>query len=165
MDAPYTAENGDYRRYYTLGISERQARWFEDEVLKTDRRILIFTHAPLHNAGCIGEGMPLGIKPYDDTVNAPRILHDIACAPNVIANIAGHVHYDNIVYTNSYLTITTLCSLVQEWAPACPKREYGTITETAFDVFSVTDNVIYMTRFGAGQDRKAHIIAYRPAPF
>ena len=165
MDAPYAAENGDYRRYYTLGISERQARWFEDEVLKTDRRILIFTHAPLHNAGCIGEGMPLGIKPYDDTVNAPRILHDIACAPNVIANIAGHVHYDNIVYTNSYLTITTLCSLVQEWTPSCPKREYGTITETAFDVFSVTDDMIYMTRFGAGHDREAPIIGYRPAAF
>ena len=165
VDVPYHDEGGNWRYHWSLALSDKQVRWFETEALKTDRKILVFSHAPLHNAGVFGEGMPLGIKPYDDTLNAPRILHAIACAPNVIANIAGHVHFDNIVYTNSYMTITTLCSLVQEWAPACPKREYGTITETAFDVFSVTDNVIYMTRFGAGQDRKAHIIAYRPAPF
>ena len=166
VDIPYHFdENGNYPFHWRLEISDKQARWFEEEALKTDRKILVFSHAPLHNAGVFGEGMPLGIKPYDDTLNAPRILYDIACSPNVIANICGHVHYDNIVYTNSLLTITTLCSLSQEWAPGCPKREFGTITETAFEVFSIKDDLIYTTRFGAGQDRVAHIINYRPAPF
>ena len=165
VDVPYYDDGGNWRYQWSLAISNVQAKWFHDEALNTDRRILLFSHAPLHNAGIIGEGMPLGNKPYDDTLNAPRILYDIACRPNVIANICGHVHFDNIVYTNSFITITTLCSLVQEWAPGCPRREYGTITETAFDVFSVTDDMIYMTRFGAGRDREAMIYAYRPAPF
>lgn len=166
VDIPYHFdENGRYPFHWRLEISDKQAQWFEKNALKTDRKILVFTHAPLHNAGVFGEGMPLGIKPYDDTLNAPRILHDIACCPNVIANICGHVHFDNIVYSNTLLTITTLCSLAQEWAPGCPKREFGTITETAFDVFSVKDDLIYMTRFGAGRDREAHIINYHPASF
>ena len=166
IDFPYILDrNSPYHYHWMLGISDAQARWFETEALKTDRKILIFSHAPLHNHGIIGEGMPLGIKPYDDTQNAPRILYDIAACPNVLANIAGHVHYDNVVYTNSLLTITSLCSLAQEWCPGCPKREFGTVTETAFDVFSITDDLIYMTRFGAGQDRVASIIGYRPAGF
>ncbi len=164
VDLPYGAD-GNWAPHWMLAISDKQVEWFEKEALKTDRNILIFTHAPLHNAGVFGEGMPLGIKPYDDTLNAPRVLYDIAGAPNVIANICGHVHFDNVVYTNSLLTITTLCSLVQEWAPGCPKREFGTITETAFDVYSIKGNMIYMTRFGAGRDREATIINYRHAGF
>lgn len=152
-------ENGNFPYTWALQISDRQAAWFEKEALATDRKILIFSHAPLHNEGVFGtEGMPLGIKPYDDTLNAPRILHAIRQCPNVVANICGHVHYDNVVYTGRMLTITTLCSLVQEWAPGCPKREFGKHTETAFDVFSVTDKLIYITRFGAGRDREAVIL-------
>lgn len=166
IDLPYGAPvDGNWYPHWMLAISDKQVEWFEKEALKTDRNILVFSHAPLHNAGVFGEGMPLGIKPYDDTLNAPRVLYDIAGAPNVVANICGHVHYDNIVYTNSLLTITTLCSLSQEWAPGCPKREFGTITETAFDVFSIKGSMIYMTRFGAGRDREATIINYRHAGF
>lgn len=166
IDLPYVAfPDGNWTPHWMLALSDKQVRWFEEEALKTDRKILVFSHAPLHNFGIVGEGMPLGIKPYDDTLNAPRILYDIAGASNVVANICGHVHYDNVVYTNSLLTITTLCSLVQEWAPGCPKREIGTITETAFDVFSIKDDMIYMTRFGAGRDREAMIIGYRHAGF
>ena len=35
----------------------------------------------------------------------------------------------------------------------CPDREAGTITETAFDVFSIKDDLVQITRFGAGEDR------------
>lgn len=35
-------------------------------------------------------------------------------------------------------------------------------TETAFDVFSVTDDAVYMTRFGAGTDRQVAIIKRHP---
>ena len=37
-------------------------------------------------------------------------------------------------------------------------KEIGTISETAFDVFSITDSQIYMTRFGAGEDRVGTIM-------
>ena len=40
------------------------------EALNTDRRVIVFCHAPLHNAGIFGtEGMPQGMKPYDDMIN------------------------------------------------------------------------------------------------
>lgn len=144
---------------WRLEISDKQTAWFETEALSTHRRVIVFSHAPLHNAGVFGtEGMPDLIKPYDDTLNAPRLLRAIASHPNVVANICGHVHYDNIVYNDTYVTITTLCSLVQQWCATSPTREFGKETETAFDVFSIKENVIHITRFGAGRDREAEII-------
>lgn len=139
---------------WRLEASNRQAEWLEGDALKTDREIFIFSHSPIHNAGIFGsEGMPLGIKPYDDLFNGPRIYYAIKHCPQVRAMIAGHVHYDNLLYDDRILSITSLCSFVQEWAPGCPKREFGTITETAFDVFSVTGEKLVITRFGAGEDR------------
>ena len=139
---------------WRLEASNRQAEWLEGDALKTDREIFIFSHSPIHNAGIFGsEGMPLGIKPYDDLFNGPRIYYAIKHCPQVRAMIAGHVHYDNLLYDDRILSITSLCSFVQEWAPGCPKREFGTITETAFDVFSVTEEKLVIPRFGAGEDR------------
>lgn len=144
---------------WRLEASNKQAEWLEEDALKTDREIFIFSHSPIHNAGIYGsENVPLGIKPYDDLLNGSRIYHAIKQCPNVIAMIAGHVHYDNLLYDDGILSITSLCSLAQEWAPGCPKREYGTITETAFDVFSVTGEKVVITRFGAGEDRVGCIL-------
>ena len=42
-------------------ISDEQAKWFETEALNTDRRVIVFCHAPLHNAGIFGtEGYAAG---------------------------------------------------------------------------------------------------------
>lgn len=158
-DKPYYPdETGQYPFGWRLEISEKQAKWME-QTLQTPRKILIFSHSPIHNAGIYGtENYPEGIKPYDDLLNGPRIYHAIKSCPNVVAIIAGHVHYDNLLYDDGILSITTLCSMAQEWAPGCPKREIGTITETAFDVFSITDKQIFITRFGAGEDRVGTIM-------
>ena len=148
---------------WRLEISDKQAKWFEREALNTDRQTIIISHAPLHNAGVFGtEGMPIGVKPFDDTLNAPRILYDISVKGNVIANICGHLHYDNIVYNKDYVTIATTCSLAQRWAPSMPERKLGTPAETAFDVYSFKDRLIYITRFGAGEDRIAEIRDRQP---
>nr|MBQ4318371.1 metallophosphoesterase [Clostridia bacterium] len=156
-DKPYHKDDGgQYPFGWRLEVSDKQVKWFEDEALATDKSIFIVSHSPIHNDGIFGtEGGPEYIKPYDDLLNGPRLYYDIKKSPNVVAMLAGHVHFDNIVYDDRIPVITTLCSLVQEWAPICPKREYGTITETAFDVFSIKDNNIYITRFGAGEDRTA----------
>lgn len=156
-DRPYHLdENGEYPFNWRLEISNRQAEWVEQEALATDRKIIVFSHAPLHNDGIFGTGGgPDFVKPYDDTLNAPRVYYALKTCKNVVALIHGHVHYDNLLYRDDMVTVTTLCSLVQEWAPGCPKREYGSVTETAFDVFSIKDNVMHITRFGAGCDRVA----------
>lgn len=159
-DKAYFADSEEKEPFgWRLEASNKQAEWLEEDALKTDREIFIFSHSPIHNAGIFGsEGMPQGIKPYDDLLNGPRIYYAIKHCPNVIAMIAGHVHYDNLLYDDGILSITSLCSFVQEWAPGCPKREYGTITETAFDVFSVTGEKVVITRFGAGEDRVGCIL-------
>ena len=152
--AIYADQNYQQPFGWRLEVSNRQAEWLEQEALKTERKIFIFSHSPIHNAGIYGtEGFPQGIKPYDDLFNGPRIYYDIKQCPNVIAMIAGHVHYDNLLYDDGILSITSLCSFAQEWAPGCPRREIGTITETAFDIFSVTSEKVVITRFGAGEDR------------
>jgi len=159
-DRPYyTDESGNYPFNWRLEISNKQAEWLEKEALSTDNKIIVFSHAPLRNDGIFGtEGGPIYIKPYDDTLNAPRVYRALKNKHNVVAMIHGHVHYDNLLYRDNMVTVTTLCSLVQEWAPSCPKREFGAITETAFDVFSIKDNVMYITRFGAGCDRIATLL-------
>ena len=157
-DKPYLKdENGQYPFGWRLEVSDEQVNWFAEEACDTRSRIIVFSHSPIHNAGIIGtEGAPL-VKPYDDLLNGPKLYHYMKTNPKVVANIAGHVHYDNVVYDGDFLAITSLCSLPQMWTATCPRREYGTVTETAFDVFSIKDDVIYMTRFGAGVDRVAAI--------
>jgi hypothetical protein len=163
-DKPYlTDENGQYPTClgWRLEVSAKQALWLEKEALNTSKKIIVFSHSPIHNAGIIGsEGEPELIKPYDDLLGGPRVYHAIKQCPNVVAMIAGHVHFDNLLYDDGIVSVTSLSSLAQEWSPLCPKREFGTITETAFDVFSFKDNHIYITRFGAGEDRMATMLRY-----
>ncbi len=166
-DKPYGYdENGNIIREcgWRMEISVKQCEWLEKEALKTDNKIIIISHSPLHNAGIYGtEGIHPsnprdGIKPFDDTFNAPRAYYDVQKCKNVIAMICGHVHFDNLIYDEDIVTVTTLSSFAQVWAPSSPAREIGTITETAFDVFSFKGDMLYITRFGAGDDRQAHLI-------
>lgn len=123
--------------------------------LDTDRAVIVVSHAPLFNAGLFGtQDMPNPFKPYDDLLNAPRVQYAVKHAGNVVMLLAGHLHYDNLLYNEGILTVTTLSSYAQEWAPTSPRREVGTVTETAFDVFSIKDRTVYITRFGAGEDRR-----------
>lgn len=159
-DRPYYIDkNGEYSFDPQLEISGPQVKWLEKDALATDRKVIVFSHAPLHNACIFGTGPSYSpVRSHDDTFNGPLAYDIIKNCKNVIAMVHGHVHHDNLVYRDSMVTITTLCSFVQEWAPSCPKRVFGDITETAFDVFSITDKAIYMTRFGAGCDRVATLL-------
>jgi len=159
-DKPYCLnKEGQYEYPWRIEISEKQAAWFERDALNTKARIIVFSHVPLRTAGIFGtENSPQCIKPYDDLFNGPRVYYAAKQCKNVVAMIAGHVHYDNLLYDDHVVIITTMSSLMQEWDVSCLPRKVGTITETAFDVFSITDDVIYITRFGAGNDRVARIM-------
>lgn len=152
----YDDVSGKYPYGWRQEISDKQALWLEEEALQTDRWILLFAHAPIHNDHLVGTGEPpTYIRPYDDVLNAPRVYHAVKQCKNVIATFFGHVHYDNLYVDDDMLAITTLCSLVREAVPGSPERVFGTPTETAFDVFSIKDGMLYATRFGAGEDREA----------
>ena len=157
-DRPYRiGDNGRFIQDYPLEISNAQAEWLEREALRTERKILVFSHAPVSNAGIFGSiGKGGGyVRSHDDTLNSSRVYTALKECPNVRAQICGHVHYDNLLYRDRMVIVSSLCSFPQEWAPSCPKREHGTVTETAFDVFSVKDDLMVITRFGAGCDRAA----------
>ena len=151
----YTDENGQYPFGWRLEFSNEQACWFESEALNTDRRIIVFCHSPLSNAGMYGsDGLPDGIKPYDDTLNAPRVYYHAKSCKNVIAIVVGHVHYDNVHFDGDLPTVSTLSAYRARWDHGCPKRVIGTPSETAFDVISVKGSRMLLTRFGAGNDRE-----------
>ena len=146
---------------WRLEISDKQAEWFENEVLNSDRKIIVFAHSPINNSGIFGSGdLPDAIKPYNDLRNGSRMYYHMKQCKNVVAMIAGHVHYDNIHYDDDLPTITTLSAFRGRWAESCPprKRHYEEYPEVAFDVMSIKDNVIYITRFGAGCDRVVQLI-------
>lgn len=151
-DRPYLVdEKGQYAYGWRLEISDKQAQWFEKEVLDTDRTVFVFSHAPLHNKGMF-------FMDFDDVINSPRIYYDIKHSKNVAMTVSGHIHYDCIVHDDDLLTVNTIGMVPQEWTASCPRREVGTETETAFDVMSIKGNVVYMTRFGAGEDRMAELL-------
>ena len=153
-DKPYYLKNGQYTHGWCSEFSEEQTLWLERDALVTDRDIIVFSHQPLHNEGIFGtEGMPDAVKPYDDLRGGPRVYYDVKKCRNVKMLVAGHVHFDNMLYDDRILSVTSLCSLVQEWSPNCPERVCGTPSETAFDVFSIKGDKVQITRFGAGNDR------------
>lgn len=139
-----------------VGISREQALWFE-KVVKTDLKVVVFSHSPISIRG----HYPDCAKGREDMANGPWVWHTMAKADSVVASISGHLHYDNVVYDGPVVAISTTdaSSLYHgQWDVACPRREFGTITETAFDVVSIKDEVIYCTRFGSGTDRIARIM-------
>lgn len=120
-------------------------------------KVIVFSHSPINARG----HFPDCLKAQIDIANSGWLWNVMQKSDNVIASIAGHLHYDNIVYDKRIVAIDTQCATglhKGKWDISCPDREFGTITETAFDVVSVTNELIYCTRFGAGNDRVARII-------
>ena len=139
-----------------IRVSPEQVRWFTQAV-KTDKKVIAFAHAPIHTRG----HFPDCLCGHVCVENGEWLWCEMQRADNVVASFAGHLHYDNLVYDGRIVSIDTQSASGLEkgqWDPSCPRREFGTITETAFDVVSVTDKVIYCTRFGAGEDRAARIL-------
>ena len=142
-------------------ISNKQALWYEQKALNTDRKILVFSHAPIHNAGIYGSTPDADITPYDDVFNAPRVYYHSKRCENVIAMVAGHVHYDNIAIDEHLPTITSCAGYVRRWDRGVPERIVGTSSEALFDVMSIKGDRLYITRFGAGEHREVPLLRLR----
>lgn len=149
-------EKGKLTHPFNVGVSREQIMWF-DKAVKTDKKVIVFSHAPIR----INGHYPDHVKQFEGMINGEWLWRKMQKADNVLASIAGHLHYDNIVYDGKIVSIDTQSGSALgkgKWDSACPYRQFGTITETAFDIISITDEVIYCTRFGAGEDRTARII-------
>ena len=78
---------------------------------------------------------------------------------DVIAWIAGHMHYDSINPHNpsniTFNIVETLNDSLGAWSDA-PVKTPGTDTEQAFDIFTVNKKTktVNVTRVGAGKDRQ-----------
>lgn len=72
----------------------------------------------------------------------------------IIACIAGHTHYDNVVMYNDIPFVTTLNFGTDKYLDS-PAKAAGTSTESAFDIFTINTNArtVNITRIGAGSDR------------
>lgn len=147
-------QTGLYDNY--VEISNKQADWLKNEVLKTDRKVIVFSHIPVSHVGIYGAGAPPSrMAEKNELINGDNVYAILKSSPNVIAQIAGHVHADNVNMDGDLPTVTTVCSLIQRMAVSekCPERDIGNYKETAFDVFSLKGDKLYITRFGAGEDR------------
>lgn len=157
-DLCYGTDNKGQKIYPVneVGVSMKQLQWFK-ETVQTDKKVIVFSHVPIRAKG----HFPDCISETEYLVHGDQLWKAMQQADNVIAAVAGHLHYDNLVYDGKIVSIDTQSGTgvaKGKWDPASPEREFGTITETAFDVISITDKVIYCTRFGVGEDRVARCI-------
>lgn len=147
-------------------ISQEQYDWLCNVALNVeDYNFIIFTHTssdstlkgyeqillPLH-------GIMSAINnktTYEYNQNEIAINVDYtATTSKVICNIAGHAHKDLNNTQDGVLTILTACD---SWlSDDGITRTPSTITENAFDVFSIdyTNKTIKTTRIGAGSNRE-----------
>ena len=117
-----------------------------------------------------------------DTWWPNRTNYNFTEAPDIgiLFTLQGHVHYDNLFWSgydsegtysrgNAYNGETldqtkgqiphifTSCDAYMNRDSAAPAMELGTITEQCFDIVSVSDGHIHLTRFGAGSDRDVYV--------
>ena len=150
-------ENGQYTHGHSLEFSDKQVKWFKEDALNTDKKVLVFSHGPITNVGMYESGK-IGRKDY--AVNGEPVKKAVKENKNIKALIAGHLHYDCLHYLEEYdnlPSITSASTFLDVQVPKYPVREWGKETETAFDVFSIKGDMMYITRFGAGTDRIAFL--------
>ena len=127
-----------------MRLSRRQLDWVEQAALNTDYRCVFFSHAPLINDGIAGVSVEPG--------GGRELYERLTDRERVIGVFSGHVHYDNLV-AGRLPRITTLCAFSVQWG-AGPERCIGQESEFAFDVISIASDRVYLTRFGAGENRE-----------
>ena len=74
---------------------------------------------------------------------------------DMICHISGHTHYDDYTVEDNLLTISTVCDTFYAYTDPNIQRTRGTVTECAFDVFSIDTaaKTIKTVRIGGGNNR------------
>lgn len=185
IDIPYKQAGDDlvYRGQWDYAFRQEQLDWFAHVALNTpsaEWSVIVVSHIQPYEEGVLGIDFPIinaelarGILAAyrDQTVfdgESQADVHEDFQASvsvdytqensggNVIAWLAGHVHYDNLVKMPEGIhLITSLCDTNTSWTEQAPRRISGTASEHAFDIATVDrkNRKLYLTRVGAGADR------------
>lgn len=146
-------------------VSEAQAQWLAETILSAENtHIVVFSHIPLEvnlageeatavrylrwilkafeNKAVVEAEIGGQLYSFENTTN------DLICV------VSGHNHKDQWGAESGFLNIVTMCDARYNY-DGYPQATNGTITEQAFDVFSVDfDNKTVRTvRFGRGDNR------------
>ncbi len=138
-----------------VAVSDKQLAWLRETVSSTKNRVIVFSHAPLSCRGMFGAGDPEG---------GPEAVQILQEADNAVAMFSGHIHLDFVTYEGHLANISVQAATALthgQWGATAPWRDFGAYTEVCFDVVSVKGDSIYLTRFGAGDDRMATVIRGR----
>lgn len=163
-----------------IGISQAQLEWFANEALTKNEgwRYLVFCHAPtIADYECwqlspINNGVINGIiKALNErgTYSGSGITKDFTNATSKVVLIHhGHTHADIIDYNATYdvvdICTRTACTYSRDYTLSelhIDNQNYipptagviGSVSESAFDVVSVTSENIHAYRFGNGEDK------------
>lgn len=70
--------------------------------------------------------------------------------------VGGHTHRDDSRVLSGVLTVCTINDSMHNSALASCKHQAGTVTEQAFDIFTINkkEHKLYVTRIGCGEDRE-----------
>lgn len=160
-----------------LGFSSEQLSWLKNEALNdANRDYIIFGHSPIIYEYNCWDYMPENYETVLSIITAlnNRTSFDGKDFSNYHGNIKlyhyGHVHADLMVIDNDTNTmqVCTRCACCysnhqytkEELHISSDKYvmpnigTYGTVSECAFDVMSVTNNKVVAYRFGNGNDRE-----------
>lgn len=182
IDIPYVqvGEGLKYAGIHTYAYRQTQINWFANTALNvpsSDWYVVVCSHIPPISKGITGydygarnEDIMLNIlkafkekgsvnmssktnveNDFKASINKSFVGH----GGNVVAWLSGHVHYDNIVKMPGDIPlVTTINDNLAPWADA-PVKTAGTITEQAFDVFTIDkiSKTATITRIGAGNNR------------
>lgn len=141
------------------------------DILSNFKRKKVWTNALSNSGNANMESWWSNHTTYDFT-QAPDI--------GILFTLQGHIHTDRIVWSgfdsedaysrgNTYNGETldqtkgqvphifTSCDAYMNRDSSAPQMELGTITEQCFDIVTVSDGHIHLTRVGAGSDRDVYV--------
>ncbi len=115
------------RPFPSSGALRSDLEWLRADLEKSDAPAVIFTHFPLYKPTMWGNYYFEDAIEYSFDANAERIREIITSTGNVIACIAGHVHW-NSWHSADDIAFITLQSLTESFCtPGVPSAVWGTV--------------------------------------
>lgn len=176
----YISTDCDSLKIDAKGIPYEESTWFKNvlETTPDDFNILLFGHIPFSRF-TMGEttssflNLVNGFNTHTivDNTGTGMDADFTGRTSKILAYICGHYHGDSVVMPDSeysvmncpeitigaggYLSSGVITSGNRYDDLDAPSRELGTITQDLWDscVFDLEENILYLTRFGAGNDR------------